>query len=116
VNVPGVTAIVVAPVAAQVRVLLAPEVMLAGFAVNELIVGAEPFPDAELDELVPHPSSPTQTARIIRTRAQRCTPEELNLQSHAYGFPQRPFGVEIKSLEGVKLFGCIPNSLLAAPT
>lgn len=39
VNVPGVMAILVAPVVAQLSVLLEPEVILAGLAVNELIVG-----------------------------------------------------------------------------
>jgi hypothetical protein len=38
-NVPGVMAIVVAPVVAQLSVLLEPEGMLAGLAVKELIVG-----------------------------------------------------------------------------
>ena len=39
VNVPGVIAIEVAPVVAHVSVLLEPELMLVGFAVNALIVG-----------------------------------------------------------------------------
>ena len=39
VNVPGVMAILVAPVVAQLSVLLAPELMLVGLAVNELMVG-----------------------------------------------------------------------------
>jgi len=39
VNVPGVIAIVVAPLVAQSSMLLKPEPMLGGFAVNELIVG-----------------------------------------------------------------------------
>src|ERR1035438_10214906 len=42
--VPGVMAIVVAPVAVQLRVLLLPEFMLVGFAVKELMAGTEPFP------------------------------------------------------------------------
>jgi type III secretory pathway component EscT len=40
VNVPGVMARLVAPVVTQLSVLLEPELMLAGLAVNELIVGA----------------------------------------------------------------------------
>jgi hypothetical protein len=39
VNVPGVMAILVAPVVSQLSVLLEPEVMLVGLAVNELMVG-----------------------------------------------------------------------------
>jgi len=40
VNVPGVMAMVVAPVVSQLSMLLEPELMLVGLAVNELIVGA----------------------------------------------------------------------------
>lgn len=39
VNVPGVMARLVAPAVAQLKVLLEPEVILAGLAVKELIVG-----------------------------------------------------------------------------
>jgi hypothetical protein len=39
VNVPGVMAILVAPVVTQLSVLLEPELMLVGLAVKELIVG-----------------------------------------------------------------------------
>jgi len=39
VNVPGLMAILVAPVVAQLNVLLEPEVILVGLAVKELIVG-----------------------------------------------------------------------------
>ena len=39
VNVPGVIAILVAPVVAQLSVLLEPELMLVGLAVKELIDG-----------------------------------------------------------------------------
>jgi hypothetical protein len=38
-KVPGVRAIFVAPVVAQLSVLFDPDVMLVGFALNELIVG-----------------------------------------------------------------------------
>jgi hypothetical protein len=59
VNVPGVMAILVAPVAVQLSMLLAPEFMLVGFAAKEVMVG---FPDDEFDELTPQAASPTQTA------------------------------------------------------
>jgi hypothetical protein len=39
VNVPGEMAILVAPLVAQLSVLLEPEVILVGLAVNELMVG-----------------------------------------------------------------------------
>ena len=39
VNVPGVMAMLVAPVVAQLSVLLEPEVMLVGLAVKEVMVG-----------------------------------------------------------------------------
>jgi hypothetical protein len=44
VNVPGVIEMLVAPVAIQFSVLLAPVVTLAGVAANEEIVGADPLP------------------------------------------------------------------------
>ena len=79
-NVPGVMAILVAPVVAQLSVLLVPEFMLVGFAVKEVIVGTEPFPGDELvpvDELdEPQPASPRQANRM-RTSAQRSSLEEL---------------------------------------
>ena len=68
VNVPGVMAMLVAPATIQLRVLLAPELMLAGSAVKEAIVGAEPFTVGEGVE--PQPVSSTQINRIIRTSAQ----------------------------------------------
>jgi hypothetical protein len=43
VNVPGLMAIPVAPVAAQLNVLLVPEFTLVGSAVKEVIVGADVF-------------------------------------------------------------------------
>src|ERR1700685_3232143 len=107
-NVPGVMATLLAPVTAQLSVLLAPEFMLVGFAEKELIVGAEPFPE---NELVPHPTSPTQTARM-RSTAERCSLEEVSPQYHASVFPQLPFGAEVRSLDRIRLFGCIPSSLL----
>jgi hypothetical protein len=79
VNVPGEMAILVAPSAAQLSVLLVPEFMLVGSAVKEVIAGPEPFPGGEIDELEPQPTSPTQAKRIImRTSAQRSCPEELS--------------------------------------
>jgi hypothetical protein len=87
VNVPGVMAILVAPAEAQLSVLLVPEFMLDGSAVKEVIVGVEPFPGAELDEVVtPQPASPTQATRI-RTNAQGSGLEELSLQSQVFAFP-----------------------------
>jgi hypothetical protein len=67
VNVPGIMAILVAPVVAQLSVLFVPEFTVKGFAVKELIVGTDPFPEDEVDVLVPQPTSPTQINRM-RTR------------------------------------------------
>jgi hypothetical protein len=39
VNVPGVMLMLVAPLVTQLKVLLAPELMLVGLAVNDVIVG-----------------------------------------------------------------------------
>ena len=77
VNVPGVMAILVAAVVAQLSVLLAPEFMVVGSAVKEVIVGLEGFPGGEPDEVIaPQPASPTQANRR-RARAQRSSAEEL---------------------------------------
>jgi len=108
---PGEIEIVVAPLVTQLRVAFAPEFMLVGFAEKELIAGAEPFPSDELDELVPQPASPTQTASI-RSTAERCSPEESSPQPPVCAFPQLPLGVEVGSLDRVHLFGRIPSSLL----
>ena len=77
VNVPGVTAIVSAPLVDQLNMLLEPEFMLSGPAVNELIVGAEPFPGVvigEIDEL--QPASKAQANRMT-TSALRSSPKDL---------------------------------------
>ena len=74
VNVPGVMATLVASAAAQLSVLLAPEPMLAGSAVKEVIVGTEPLPGGVLDEVIdPQPASPAQANRM-RTSEQRSSP------------------------------------------
>ncbi len=62
VNVPGAMAIDVAPVAVQLRVLLAPEFMLVGFAVKEPMAGTEPFPEGAVEP---------QPVNIIATPANR---------------------------------------------
>jgi hypothetical protein len=62
VNVPGVMAIVVAPVDVQLRVLLVPEFMLVGFAIKELMAGTEPFPVGAVEP---------QPVKIIATAANR---------------------------------------------
>jgi hypothetical protein len=80
VNVPGVMTMLVAPVVAQFSVLPAPEVMLVGLAAKDVIVGTEPFPEDEPDELAePQPARPAQAHRV-RTSAQRCSPEESSRQ------------------------------------
>jgi len=70
VNVPGVMAMLVAPVAAQLRVLLVPELMLVGFAAKEVMDGAEAAPEVDFDEVDnPQPASPAQANRT-RTKPQ----------------------------------------------
>jgi hypothetical protein len=74
-------AILVAPVVAQLRVLLAPEVMAVGSAVKEAIVGAEAFPGEEApgdeaDEPPPQSARPKQANRM-RTSGQSSGPQEL---------------------------------------
>lgn len=81
VNVPGVMAMLVAPVVAQLRVQLVPEFMFVGFAVNEVIVGAETAPEVDFDEVDnPQPASPAQANRT-RMKPQRHgrSPQGLSL-------------------------------------
>ena len=70
VNVPGVIAILVAAVVVQLSVLLAPEFMVAGSTVKEVIVGLEGFPVGEPEVIAPQPASPTQANRTM-ARAQK---------------------------------------------
>ena len=77
VNVPGVMAILVAPLVAQLSILLEPEFMLSGSAENEVIVGAEPFPGGGIDEIAElQPASPAQANRM-RMCALRSRPKDL---------------------------------------
>ena len=71
VNVPGVMAILVAPAAAHVSVLLVPGFMLVGFAVKEVIAGIEPFAEGELVD-VPQPASPIQLDRMTISAQNTC--------------------------------------------
>ena len=72
---PGVMATLVAPVAAQPSVLVAPEVMLVGVAAKEVIVGAECGPENELDGVTElQPASPKHANRISDV-TQRSGPE-----------------------------------------
>jgi len=66
VNVPGVMAMLAPPVVVQLRVLLAPELMPAGFAAKELIAGIACGPFAAGDVEAPQAARPTQ---VSRTRA-----------------------------------------------
>ncbi len=75
-KVPGVMAMLVAPVATQFSVLLVPAFMLVGFAVKEVIIGAAPVPAGALDEVIePQPASAAQANRINAIR-QTASPEE----------------------------------------
>ena len=85
VNVPGVMAILVAPLVAQLSVMLELEFaasgtaafMLPGEAANELIVGLEPFPVPDINGVVePQPASKVQANRM-KTRALRLRPKDL---------------------------------------
>jgi hypothetical protein len=65
VKVPGVIATLVAPLASQLRLVLAPAFMLAGSAPNEVIAGAELFPPPEPVELVK--AQPTKLTAAINS-------------------------------------------------
>ena len=76
-NAPGEIEIDVAPLVAQLRVLLVPELMLAGFAVKDVIVGAAPVPGDGFAEIFPPQLvRPIQASRRT-SRAQRFSPEDL---------------------------------------
>ena len=77
VNVPGVMAILVAPLVAQLSILLEPEFMLSGSAENEVIVGAEPFPGGGIDEIAELQSASPAQANRMRTCALRSRPKDL---------------------------------------
>jgi hypothetical protein len=51
VKVPGEIEIFDAPVVDQLSVLLEPDFMVAGLALNEVIIGAEPLPEGEFELL-----------------------------------------------------------------
>ena len=92
-SVPGVIAIVVAPVVAQLSVLLEPDLMLAGLAVKDVTVGAESLPGTvEVESgLLVEPPQLAKPMHVSRTRAPAhcASPDE----SHAELTP--PPGQEI---------------------
>lgn len=67
----------VAPVVAQLSVLLAPELMLVGFALKDVIAGTEPFPEDVFD-VVPaaQPERAAKKARVS-TSAHNSSTEGL---------------------------------------
>jgi hypothetical protein len=73
VKVPGAMEMLVAPVTDQLNVLLEPEVIVVGLAVNDTIAGSEPVPVDEPDGIVePQPSRPMQASEVI-SRVRRST-------------------------------------------
>jgi hypothetical protein len=81
VSVPGVIAMPVAPVVAQVSVLLDPDLMLAGLAAKDVTVGAEPVTGMVVvgSGLLVEPPQPVRPVHTRRTRApaRRASPPEL---------------------------------------
>jgi hypothetical protein len=91
VNVPGVMATLVAPLVTQPSALLAPELIVVGFAVKEVTVGTEPRVGSGFDRpVVPQPASPTQANKIAIV-AQRFSPEERSLREPGL-FPRNGLG------------------------
>jgi len=68
---PGVMAMDRAPLVAQLRVLLVPEFTVVGFAANEVIVGAEPFPGGGLCEVIRAQLANPKPASKARSGAQK---------------------------------------------
>jgi len=83
VNDPGVIAIVVAPVADQLRVLPDPALMLDGLAVKDAMVGMDAFPVGELEDDPPQPASPAQATK--RAVAQNFSPAERSSREVGLG-------------------------------
>jgi len=79
VKVPGVMAMLVAPETIQFRLVLEPVVMLAGSAVKEAMVGADPAIGGGVVE--PQPVSPAPTNRKMTASAARPRIAELGLPS-----------------------------------
>jgi hypothetical protein len=121
-NVPGVIARLVAPVVAQLSVLLVPEVMLAGTAVKEEMVGTAPVPEDALEEVVePQPANPTQASK--RASAPRFRPKELRfgeLRRFRQNEPVEPMRNPKQTqsiapaVTAVALYGLSPMDLLAS--
>lgn len=110
VNVPGVMEMLAAPLVDQLSVLLESEFMLSGRAVNELIVGAEPFPGGIIGEIAElHPASKAQANRI-RTCALRSHPENL-IPGELSLLPQEDLvdeiGLPFNSLFAIMLSVCV---------
>ena len=84
VSVPGVTAMLVAPVVTQLSVLAEPEFIPAGFAANDLIAGADPVGGlvtvaSGLLVEPPQPVTPIHASRA-RITAQWASPAELRVE------------------------------------
>ena len=80
---PGATATLVAPIVTQLSVLLEPDLMLAGLAVKDVTVGAEPVWGLVVEEsgsLVdpPQPARPADAKRTKAT-ARRPSPTRTEL-------------------------------------
>ena len=77
VNVPGVMATLVAPVVAQLSVLLTPELMVVGLALKDVIAGMDPFPEDVLDDVpAAQPDRMAQTTKV-NDSAHNSSPKEL---------------------------------------
>lgn len=74
---PGVMEMLVAPIVAQLSVLLAPEFMVVGFAAKDVIVGTDPFPGDDFDEVGEEQLDRPAHRNTVRTSAQRFRREEL---------------------------------------
>jgi hypothetical protein len=85
---PGEMLIVVDPLVAQFSVLLVPELMLVGFAVNEVIEGADPDPDPDLvPESAGFPAFPQPGRPAHASKTRTAAPER---RSEAFSSRERP--------------------------
>lgn len=91
----------VAPFAAQLRVLLVPELTVVGFAANEVIVGTAPLVDDDPDEVEapPQPRSPQHADRTISQQSIRSRDRAMrmylpNEQLEGIALYRQPSGYE----------------------
>jgi len=93
VSVPGVIAMLVAPIVAQVSVLLEPDLMLAGLAAKDVTVGAEPVTGMTVGSgLLVEPPQPVRPVHARKTRATAHSASPPQLRAKLASSPAEKVG------------------------